>query len=139
MLSLYRLTNNRICEKHIINMPYGGKEMAKILVVDDDQGIRDFLEIMLTREGYDVTCADDANKAIGRCKREKFDLILTDLRMPKVDGIEFLKAVKEIISTRRRPARQIPAGNDEKWKLIGEISRYVQKTVHKHPSFLEKF
>lgn len=77
-------------------MPYGGKEMAKILVVDDDQGIRDFLEIMLTREGYDVTCADDANKAIGRCKREQFDLILTDLRMPKVDGIEFLKAVKDI-------------------------------------------
>ncbi|HEX7534346.1 MAG TPA: sigma-54 dependent transcriptional regulator [Syntrophales bacterium] len=70
--------------------------MAKILVVDDDEGIREFLEIMLTREGYDVTTAPDATKALNRCSKEKFDLILTDLRMPKVDGIEFLKAVKEI-------------------------------------------
>ncbi|TRZ77910.1 MAG: sigma-54-dependent Fis family transcriptional regulator, partial [Deltaproteobacteria bacterium] len=70
--------------------------MAKILVVDDDEGIREFLEIMLTREGYDVTTAPDATKALNRCKKENFDLILTDLRMPKVDGIEFLKAVKDI-------------------------------------------
>ncbi len=70
--------------------------MAKILVVDDDQGIRDFLEIMLTREGYEVVCAADATKALTRCKKEKFDLIITDLRMPKLDGIEFLKEVKDI-------------------------------------------
>ncbi|MEI8172739.1 MAG: sigma-54 dependent transcriptional regulator [Deltaproteobacteria bacterium] len=70
--------------------------MAKILVVDDDQGIREFLEIMLNREGYDVICADNAIKALNRCKKENFDLILTDLRMPKVDGINFLKSVKDV-------------------------------------------
>jgi two-component system response regulator PilR (NtrC family) len=70
--------------------------VARILVVDDDEGIRGFLEIMLTREGYDVTTAPDATKALSRCKKEKFDLILTDLKMPKVDGIQFLKAVKDI-------------------------------------------
>ena len=70
--------------------------MAKILVVDDDQGIREFLEIMLTKEGYDVTVANDATKALSRCKKEHFDLILTDLKMPKVDGIEFLKSVKDV-------------------------------------------
>ncbi|HET6460299.1 MAG TPA: sigma-54 dependent transcriptional regulator [Syntrophales bacterium] len=70
--------------------------MAKILVVDDDQGIRDFLEIMLAREGYDVVTAPDATKALAKCRKDKFDLILTDLRMPKIDGIEFLKAVKDI-------------------------------------------
>jgi two-component system response regulator PilR (NtrC family) len=70
--------------------------MAKILVVDDDQGIRDFLEIMLSREGYEVTCASDAHKALNQCKKEKYDLILTDLKMPKIDGIEFLKEVKDI-------------------------------------------
>ena len=70
--------------------------MAKILVVDDDQGIRDFLEIMLSREGYELTCAADANKALSQCKKEKYDLILTDLKMPKIDGIEFLKEVKDI-------------------------------------------
>jgi two-component system response regulator PilR (NtrC family) len=70
--------------------------VAKILVVDDDQGIREFLEIMLNREGYDVICADNAIKALNRCKKEKFDLILTDLKMPKVDGIDFLKAAKDV-------------------------------------------
>ncbi len=70
--------------------------MTKILVVDDDEGMREFLDIMLTREGYDVATAPGASKALSQCKKEKFDLILTDLKMPKVDGIEFLKSVKEI-------------------------------------------
>jgi two-component system response regulator PilR (NtrC family) len=65
--------------------------MASILVLDDDKGMREFLEIMLSREGYKVTCAADAERALNLCKKMKFDLILTDLKMPKVDGIEFLK------------------------------------------------
>ena len=70
--------------------------MAKILVVDDDQGMREFLEIMLTREGYRVSTASDAGKALSRCRKETFDLIITDLKMPKMDGIGFLKEVKEL-------------------------------------------
>jgi two-component system response regulator PilR (NtrC family) len=70
--------------------------MAKILVVDDDQGMREFLEIMMTREGYRVVTASDAGKALSRCRKETFDLIITDLKMPKMDGIGFLKEVKEI-------------------------------------------
>lgn len=70
--------------------------MAKILVVDDDRGIRELLEIMLNREGYLVSSTDDALKALNRCKKEKYDLILTDLKMPKMDGIDFLKAVKDV-------------------------------------------
>ncbi len=71
--------------------------MAKILVVDDDQGMREFLEIMLNREGYQVSAINDAEKALSRCRKESFDLIITDLKMPKMDGISFLKAVKEIL------------------------------------------
>jgi two-component system response regulator PilR (NtrC family) len=70
--------------------------MAKILVVDDDQGIREFLEIMLSREGYRVSVTGDAGKALVRCRKETFDLIITDLKMPKMDGIGFLKEVKNI-------------------------------------------
>lgn len=70
--------------------------MAKILVVDDDQGMREFLEIMLGREGYQVSTASDAGKALSRCRKEAFDLIITDLKMPKMDGIHFLKEVKEL-------------------------------------------
>ena len=70
--------------------------MAKILVVDDDQGMREFLEIMMTREGYQVVTAGDAGKALSRCRKETFDLIITDLKMPKMDGIGFLKEVKQL-------------------------------------------
>jgi two-component system response regulator PilR (NtrC family) len=70
--------------------------MAKILVVDDDQGMREFLEIMLTQEGYSVSTASDAGRALSRCRKETFDLIITDLKMPKMDGIEFLREVKDL-------------------------------------------
>jgi two-component system response regulator PilR (NtrC family) len=69
--------------------------MARILVVDDDQGMREFMEIMLTKEGYSVTCAEDPSKAITLCNKKDFDLVITDLRMPKIDGIEFLKTIKD--------------------------------------------
>lgn len=69
--------------------------MARILVVDDDQGMREFMEIMLTKEGYSVTSADGPVKAINLCRKAVFDLVITDLRMPKIDGIEFLKTVKD--------------------------------------------
>jgi two-component system response regulator PilR (NtrC family) len=70
--------------------------MAKILVVDDDQGMRELLEIMLGREGYNVAVAASAEKAWERCRKEKFDLVITDLKMPGADGIEFIKEMKDI-------------------------------------------
>ncbi len=70
--------------------------MAKILVVDDDRGMREFLDIMLTREGYDVKSAGDGKEALTLCRKHTFDLVVTDLKMPKVDGIDFLKGIKEI-------------------------------------------
>ena len=69
--------------------------MAKILVVDDDQGMREMLEIMLQKEGYDVTSIGEPLKAIELCRKKDFDLVITDLKMPKVNGIEFLKTIKD--------------------------------------------
>ena len=69
--------------------------MAKILILDDDQGMREFMEIMLAKEGYDVISAGDPAKAIDLYRKTVFDLVITDLRMPKINGIEFLKTVKD--------------------------------------------
>ncbi|MGA2780444.1 MAG: sigma-54 dependent transcriptional regulator [Smithella sp.] len=69
--------------------------MAKILVLDDDQGMKEFMEIMLTKEGYDVTSVGEPAKAIELCRKTAFDLVITDLKMPKINGIEFLKAIKD--------------------------------------------
>ena len=70
--------------------------MAKILIVDDDQGMRDYLEIMLSREGYDVNTVPGGKEALTLCRKRKFDLVITDLKMSGMDGIDLLKSLKEI-------------------------------------------
>lgn len=69
--------------------------MIKILVVDDDSGMREVMEIMLQKEGYDVVSEEEPLKAIELCRKKVFDLVITDLKMPKISGIEFLKAIKD--------------------------------------------
>jgi len=68
--------------------------VEKILVVDDEQGLREVLSIMLKRTGYAVTSVADGEEAVELLSKEIFDLVITDLRMPKVNGMEVLKAAK---------------------------------------------
>jgi two-component system, NtrC family, response regulator PilR len=72
-----------------------GEGMAKILIVDDNQEMRELMEIMLQEEGHDVTTAGEPLKAIELCRKTNFDLVITDLKMPKINGIEFLKIIKD--------------------------------------------
>lgn len=72
--------------------------MANILVVDDDQGMREFLEIMLTRQGYKVDVAGGGGEALRLCGKKTYDLVITDLRMPRMDGIGLLRSIKELSS-----------------------------------------
>jgi DNA-binding NtrC family response regulator len=65
-----------------------------ILIVDDEAIIRDFLSEVL--EDYDVAVACDGDEAIAKLKERSFDLIITDLRMPKVPGQEVVKAAREL-------------------------------------------
>jgi two-component system response regulator PilR (NtrC family) len=69
--------------------------MARVLVVDDDKGMREVLEIMLSKEGYQVTSAPGGREALSICQKSKFDVVITDLKMPRVDGIDVLKGIKE--------------------------------------------
>ena len=70
--------------------------MASVLIVDDEPGIREFLQIMLDREGYDVSCAADGKEAINFFKKKRYDVVVADIRMPKVNGFEVLTTIKEI-------------------------------------------
>ncbi len=70
----------------------------RILVVDDEESIREFLDIMLRKEGYEVTCVEDGQKAIDILKKKSFDLLISDLQMPNVTGIELLKHCRESYS-----------------------------------------
>ncbi|MEJ2586212.1 MAG: sigma-54 dependent transcriptional regulator [Deltaproteobacteria bacterium] len=65
-----------------------------ILVVDDQKSMREFLEIMLGKEGYRVTTAEDGEAVPAIMKQDRFDLVITDIRMKTVHGIDVLKDVK---------------------------------------------
>ena len=68
---------------------------VRVLVVDDEQSMRELLAIMLRQAGYEVVVAEGGEAAVERLKSETFDLVVTDLRMRKVDGLAVLKAAKE--------------------------------------------
>ena len=71
-------------------------EPATLLVADDDPGLRESLERTLTREGFHVVLASDGNAALERLRGGGIDLVLTDLKMPGLTGIEVLRAAKAI-------------------------------------------
>jgi len=70
--------------------------MNRILVVDDERSMRDFLSIMLKKEGYEVVTAENGGDALKTVQGEIFDLVISDVKMPGLDGIDVLKAVKEV-------------------------------------------
>ncbi len=69
---------------------------GKILIVDDEKSMREVLRILLEGEGYDVTAASDSVDGIGLLNKDIFDMVVTDIRMPKIGGFEILRKVREI-------------------------------------------
>ena len=65
-----------------------------ILVVDDELSMRELLEVMLTKEGYEVSCAENGSKAISMIEKTDYDLLLCDIRLGDISGIEVIKALK---------------------------------------------
>ena len=70
--------------------------MIRILVVDDERSMQEFLEILLRREGYDVVAASSAEEALLALESDEFDLVISDIRMPGMSGLELLDRVREV-------------------------------------------
>jgi DNA-binding response OmpR family regulator len=68
---------------------------TRILCVDDEHAIRTLLKSQLEQEGYDVDMADDGDVAIEKLGKRPFDVVLLDIRMPRVGGIDVLRHVHE--------------------------------------------
>ena len=67
----------------------------KILVVDDEEGARELFYTILSGEGYAVTLANDGEAALVQLKAEPFDLIITDIKMPVMDGLQLLQEIRK--------------------------------------------
>lgn len=69
--------------------------MAKVLIVDDEQILADAYELVLTKAGYTVFIANRGDAGLMIVEKEKPDIILLDMLMPEMNGIDFMKALKE--------------------------------------------
>ena len=71
-------------------------QTATILVVDDEENTREGLSKILEKEGYNVEMAANGKEAMALLKRQGFDLVITDMRMPLMDGLEVLREIKKM-------------------------------------------
>src|SRR3981189_3160694 len=69
--------------------------MSNILIIDDEKAIRKTLSEILSYEGYKIDEAGDGEEGLKKFREKEYDVILCDIKMPKIDGIEFLERAKE--------------------------------------------
>jgi sigma-B regulation protein RsbU (phosphoserine phosphatase) len=105
---------------------------AKLLVVDDNEANRDMLSRRLARRGHEVAVAEDGYQAIEMVKQQDFDVVLLDIMMPKIDGLEVLKVLRQTHSASELPIIMATA-RDESADIVQALklgaSDYVTKPL----------
>ncbi len=89
---------------------------ARILLVDDEQSIQTLLSYPLRKDGYQVTAAEDGREALQRFAEGRFDLVILDLMLPKLDGVEVCRQLR---SRSQVPIIMLTAKGDEMDKVTG--------------------
>jgi DNA-binding response OmpR family regulator len=89
---------------------------ARILLVDDEQAIQTLLSYPLRRDGYEVVSATDGRQALDRFAEQRFDLVVLDVMMPNMDGIEVCRRLR---SRSQVPIIMLTARDDESEKVLG--------------------
>jgi DNA-binding response OmpR family regulator len=92
------------------------EQSARILLVDDEQSVQTLLTYPLRKEGYDVVSAEDGREALDRFAEQQFDLVVLDVMMPRLDGIEVCRRLR---SRSQVPIIMLTARDDEVDKVIG--------------------
>ncbi len=94
--------------------------MARVLVIEDNDDFRDTLAAMLRSAGHDVQCAGNGREALDMLASPAYDLLITDILMPEVDGIELLTAMRKMPS--RLPVVAISGGGSMPASLALSLS-----------------
>jgi two-component system, response regulator, stage 0 sporulation protein F len=110
-----------------------GGRVAKLLVIDDEQGIRNLLDTLLSRKGYDVVLADGGRKGLELIRRERPDVVVLDLKMPGMDGLAVLQQVRSL--NPKQPVIILTgAGTPETEQQVGAlgVTEYIEKEFSLH-------
>lgn len=103
---------------------------GRILVADDSQAVREILQVSLETLGYDVVLAEDGERAMERIQRERPDLIIVDIMMPKVNGFQICRRVKSDPGTRGTPVILLTARSGQEdvfWGKDCGADEYITK------------
>ncbi len=91
----------------------------KILIVDDEPDIVDLVSYNLKKEGFKVTAASDGEKALEKIKRDKFDLVVLDLMLPGIQGVELCRIIRNDPKTALTPIIMLTAKGEEVDRVVG--------------------
>lgn len=111
----------------------GDVPMARILIIEDDEEMRCLLEDFLKDEGFEANSAENGSEAFHKLATEPFDLVITDIRMPGLTGLDILSAVKR--SQVEMPVIVITSfGGQEAYdrSLASGADGYLEKPIHFH-------
>ena len=107
--------------------------MSKILVIDDEQSIRDLLDRLLRRKGYDVVLAVSGQKGLECFRRERPDVIVLDLKMPEMDGLTVLRQIRSL--NRSQPVIVLTGSRtaemEQQVRALG-VTEYIAKGFSLH-------
>lgn len=126
--------------------------VPRVLVVDDEEGMREFLELMLARKGYETTITSSGQEAIEQLRRQEFDIVIADIRMMPISGIDVLKEAKRLypdtavimISAYASPDTAVAAMKEGAYDYlpkpfdIDEMYRIIEEAVDKKRLLREK-
>ena len=104
--------------------------MTKILIVDDEKDIVETLSFMLQAKGYEIISAYDGEEGLKLAKKEKPDLIILDVMMPKINGYKICRLLKYDAKYKNIPIIMVTARSQDNDKLIGEetgANEYITK------------
>jgi CheY-like chemotaxis protein/anti-sigma regulatory factor (Ser/Thr protein kinase) len=102
--------------------------MTKILVVDDDRATRHILQKVLTEGGYQTTVAKDGIEALEALRKRRFDLLLLDVWMPRMNGLELLATLR---TRKTKPRVVVMTSDDAPQTLLEAVREHAFKYVHK--------
>jgi len=111
------------------------KKPIRVLLVDDEKGIRFLLSEALLHRGFEVSLASDGQESLEKLQETHFDLVITDINMPRLDGVSMLKNMHQ---TGREEKIIIMTGNPSDQRLMDKDLPQVVTHLHK-PFGIEQF